>query len=686
MVIVYARARVFDQIRSVAFIILYLVAFQLIVLGTRVTDAAGIALGIAMVVLGLTLFLEGLLHGLMPLGERVGVMLPIHHAALVVLGFGFLVGFGATYAEPAITALRGVGAGVTAWEEPLLFLLLENHSSSLVLAIGIGVGLAVALGMVRFYSGLSIKPFVAVLVPVLLAVSGVMSLDTNLASLVGLAWDSGAVTTGAVTVPLVLALSIGVSRSAGRSDAATGGFGVIMLASALPVLSVCILGFSLNSAAPQPTTEREFFHPSARDRAMRLFATEEALARHAFTRGTEVGRSAFFEDHDDYLAALPRMATDPVFRRTLIGEIPLSVWISRHASVAERSILMRARAIEAIPEAGVAPRRAPPSEHEWRGAAPAVERVTDAARAVIPLTLLLGGTLVFLLRGRPDHVDEVVYGVVLTLVGFALLGAGIEFGLARLGDEVGRELPRAFQSEVRYVDRIVIDGFDPELVFESIAPDGTRSRHFHLRVGGRLQTVEYDEGHFDVETGRYEYLVPRLPLFGPALSAVGIMLVLVFAFGMGFGSTLAEPALDALGRTVEQLTVGTVKRGAVVRVVAIGVGLGLTVGVTRLLYNIPVIWLLAAPYALLVPLTLFSEEEFAGIAWDSGGVTTGPVTVPLVLAMGLGIGEEMSIVDGFGVLAMASVFPILAVLVYGLIVRVRQGRSIRGRAEGVDHG
>jgi hypothetical protein len=80
---------------------------------------------------------------------------------------------------------------------------------------------------------------------------------------------------------------------------------------------------------------------------------------------------------------------------------------------------------------------------------------------------------------------------------------------------------------------------------------------------------------------------------------------------------------------------------------------------------------------LLFPLTYWSEEDFAGIAWDCGGVTTGSVTVPLVLAMGMGIGGELNVIDGFGVLAMASVYPVITVLLYGMIVRFRQRRSFQ---------
>jgi hypothetical protein len=87
------------------------------------------------------------------------------------------------------------------------------------------------------------------------------------------------------------------------------------------------------------------------------------------------------------------------------------------------------------------------------------------------------------------------------------------------------------------------------------------------------------------------------------------------------------------------------------------------------------------PYLLLFPLTLANTEEFAGIAWDSGGVTTGLVTVPLVLAMGLGLSGQLDISDGFGILAMASVYPIVSVLLFGLVARLHQ-RKVTRAAEG----
>ena len=100
--------------------------------------------------------------------------------------------------------------------------------------------------------------------------------------------------------------------------------------------------------------------------------------------------------------------------------------------------------------------------------------------------------------------------------------------------------------------------------------------------------------------------------------------------------------------------------------------------------DIPACWLLVPGYLLLLILTYYSDEEFTGLAWDSGGVTTGPITVPLVLAMGLGIGGGLNVVDGFGIVSMASLFPILTMLIFGIRVRRRQNRHLKSNEEAKD--
>ena len=146
---------------------------------------------------------------------------------------------------------------------------------------------------------------------------------------------------------------------------------------------------------------------------------------------------------------------------------------------------------------------------------------------------------------------------------------------------------------------------------------------------------------------------------------------MLFAWILGFFATMAEPALNALGLTVENLTSGAFKKRTLMLAVSVGVGVGITIGVLKIVFEVPLGYLLVPGYTLAVVLTWLSSEEFVNIAWDSAGVTTGPVTVPLVLAMGLGFGNAVSAIEGFGILSMASISPIIAVLGTGLWVRRR---------------
>jgi hypothetical protein len=110
--------------------------------------------------------------------------------------------------------------------------------------------------------------------------------------------------------------------------------------------------------------------------------------------------------------------------------------------------------------------------------------------------------------------------------------------------------------------------------------------------------------------------------------------------------------------------------------VAIGVGVGIGMGVMKVAFDIPLSYLLLPLYILLIPLTVLSKETFVNFAWDSAGVTTGPITVPLVLAMGLGIGTNIpGIKEGFGMLALASATPIIAVLAIGFMVSKQNSQS-----------
>jgi hypothetical protein len=109
----------------------------------------------------------------------------------------------------------------------------------------------------------------------------------------------------------------------------------------------------------------------------------------------------------------------------------------------------------------------------------------------------------------------------------------------------------------------------------------------------------------------------------------------------------------------------------------VGVGCGIALGLTKLIFDLPLVWLIVPPYLLAAALTAVSSEEFVNVAWDSAGVTTGPITVPLVLAMGIGFGNATQAVEGFGILCLASIGPIISVLLTGLWARAAAGLQQR---------
>lgn len=665
----YAWSKVLEQIRTVALIVCYLVLFQLLILGIPIADAAIVALGIGVVVLGLAFFMEGLFLGLMPLGEVCGVRLPQKTILPVILLFAFLLGLGATFAEPAIGVLRAAGSSVRAWDAPLLYLVLNVHADRLVWAVGGGVGVAVLFGMLRFLYGWSLKPFVYVLY----AISGSLSVwayfDPNLLRLTGLAWDCGAVTTGPVTVPLVLALGIGISRVAsqgGDSDAG-GGFGVVTLASAFPILAVMGLGLSLKDSVPAPMSDVEFSRSENRAEALNLFADEERLRGYVLQQGSPEARLALFDGDDGALEAyVTRLAADETAQVAAFGEAELfRQWLLSGASHAQQLAVFGTetklrQAVEALVSE---------AEEELDAGGLLLRNLQAAVQAIVPLSLFLVFVLLVVLRERVRRADEMFLGIAFAVIGMTLFSLGIELGLSRLGGEIGANLPTSFKAVEMSQQHERILNFDPAIVEHAISADGEVSEFFHRKTDEGYELLPYRPQSFDARTGQYSYTPIRGPLFSEVF---GILVVILFGFFMGYGATLAEPALNALGTTVEELTVGTFRKSLLMQAVAIGVGVGIAFGVAKIIYDWPLIWMLVPPYAALMVLTTISSEEFVNIGWDSAGVTTGPVTVPLVLAMGLGISSQVGSIEGFGILALASVWPILAVLTVGLMVTRRR--------------
>ena len=158
--------------------------------------------------------------------------------------------------------------------------------------------------------------------------------------------------------------------------------------------------------------------------------------------------------------------------------------------------------------------------------------------------------------------------------------------------------------------------------------------------------------------------------------------VLAFAFCLGFGTTIAEPALIAVAGEAADVAAeaGVIVDDEQVRgsyafklrmVVAVSVGVALLLGVLRILKGWPLHRLIIGGYLMVAAMTLFAPAEIVGVAYDSGGVTTSTVTVPLVTALGIGLATTIRgrnpMVDGFGLIAFASLTPMIGVLGYGIV-------------------
>ncbi len=510
----YISCRMMEQAKAVVPLALYLMLFQVIILRQDVNDLGVIIAGLIAVILGLMFFMEGLKLGLMPFGEAIGATLPVKSPLPVVLIVTFLLGIGVTFAEPAIGALKAAGQMVDVKTAPYLFTLLNDWADVLVLVVGGGVGLAAVLGTLRLLYGWSLKPIIYLtLIPTLLLTLFIQQND-ELSKIIGLAWDCGAVTTGPVTVPLVLALGIGIASAAGKGCSSLSGFGIVTLASLFPIIGVQLLAIYVY-----------------------FVTTPEAIIAAANLQNTAI--------------------------------------------------------------------------NTWYESTPYVEIITGI-RAIVPLVIFLFLIMTFVLREKIPQGRIIAYGIFLTILGMIIFNLGLTYGLSKLGGQSGSFIPAAF-SEVAHV-------YASPLYYFSL----------------------------------------------------GVLIALLFSWVLGFGATLAEPALNALGLTVENMTNGAFKKSTLMKAVAIGVGCGIALGVTKIIFELPLAYMLLFFYSIAIVLTYFSSEEYVNIAWDSAGVTTGPVTVPLVLAKGLGFADAVDAVEGFGILAMASVGPIIAVQATGLWINMKK--------------
>jgi hypothetical protein len=241
--------------------------------------------------------------------------------------------------------------------------------------------------------------------------------------------------------------------------------------------------------------------------------------------------------------------------------------------------------------------------------------VWDSAEDVAPIVIFLFAFQLLVLRARIPNLKRILVGFGFVTVGLGLFLVGLEETLFPLGRLMAQQLTN---------------------------PD------FLLEVSGHVrETLVWQDFYW----------------------------VYIFAAAIGFATTLAEPALMAVSIKANSVSGGAIGVWGLRVAVAIGVGVGVGLGCFRIITGLPLQHFIAAGYLVVIVQTAMAPKMIIPLAYDSGGVTTSTVTVPLITALGLGLAEAVPgrspLLDGFGLVAFASLFPIISVLAYGQFAVLR---------------
>ena len=229
-------------------------------------------------------------------------------------------------------------------------------------------------------------------------------------------------------------------------------------------------------------------------------------------------------------------------------------------------------------------------------------------RDVVPIAVILFGFQALVLRRKIKNPARVTMGMVLVVLGLTLFLEGLETALFPVGRLMAQQLTA------------------PEFIY----------------------------GPENAVTASFQWM--------------DFLWIYAFAAAIGFATTVAEPALLAVAIKANQVSGGTITVRGLRYAVAMGVAVGVAVGALRIVTGTPLHWFIISGYVIVIIQTVFAPRPIIPLAYDSGGVTTSTVTVPLVAALGLGLAETIPgrspVLDGFGLIAFASLFPIIAVMGY----------------------
>ena len=244
--------------------------------------------------------------------------------------------------------------------------------------------------------------------------------------------------------------------------------------------------------------------------------------------------------------------------------------------------------------------------------------VTDSALDVLPIVLFLFAFQWFVIGKRMPNGGKIIVGFVFVVVGLGLFLEGLEHSLFPLGRMMAEQLTH------------------PEFL---------------------LDTVEHAVAEFTWQDFYWVY---------------------IFAAAVGFSTAMAEPSLMAVAMKANTVSGGAIGVVGLRVAVAIGAGIGVSLGCFRVITGLPLPYFIAAGYFIVIVQTMAAPREIVPLAYDSGGVTTSTVTVPLVAALGLGLADAVPgrspLLDGFGLIAFTALFPIITVLAYGQLA-ILHGRN-----------
>ncbi|PLW67705.1 DUF1538 domain-containing protein [Pseudohalioglobus lutimaris] len=246
---------------------------------------------------------------------------------------------------------------------------------------------------------------------------------------------------------------------------------------------------------------------------------------------------------------------------------------------------------------------------------------------VLPIAAIIFGFQFVVLRQKPANLGQILFGFLWVLVGLSLFLLGLEWCLFPLGRLMAGQL----------TDPVFIES-----------------------------TLQAGETAADIDWLNYYW-------------------VYVFAFMIGFSTTIAEPSLIAVAIKANQVSAGAIGIWGLRIAVALGVAVGIALGCYRIVVGDPIHWYIISGYVLVVLQTMVAPKIIIPLAYDSGGVTTSTVTVPLVAALGLGLSETVPgrnpLIDGFGLIAFASLFPIISVMAYAQLSELRTAMTKRGNKQ-----